>query len=190
MKIFYLIFFLLLGLGACSHLDTRSPGTVDLSGAWEIDARRSDPSPLIAGNRQSELDAEEDRAAARYGEPQPMHTEGPMPLLPMVSATQMTIAQDAASMGIDYPGSQYRDLKWGTQKRGLFRVDAGWDMQRLVIETRSEPLMIREIYTLSDAGDTLTLMIDLDGKRVEKLRIKRVFVRKSVATTDGQPPPR
>jgi hypothetical protein len=187
MKIFCLIV-LLLGLCACSHLDTQSPGSVDLSGTWEIDARRSDPTPLVAGSRQSELDAEADRAAARYGEPQPIQFDGPIPLLPMVSATQMTIAQDAVSMGIDYPGSPYRDLKWGTQKRGLFRVDAGWDMQKLIIETRSEPLVIREIYTLSDAGNTLTLMIDLNGKRIEKLHIRRVFVRKSVAATDGRSP--
>jgi len=177
---------LLLGLSACSHLDTRSPGTVDLSGTWEIDARRSDPAPLIGGSRRSEIDAAEDRAEARHSDPPPMGSDGPMPLLPMVSATQMTIAQDAASMGIEYPGSPYRDLKWGTQKRGLFRVDAGWDMQKLIIETRSEPLAIREIYTLNDAGDTLTLMIDLNGKHTGKLHVTRVCNRKAVVTTDGQ----
>ena len=187
MKFFYRITFLL-GLCACSHLDTQSPGTADLSGTWELDARRSDPSPLVAGSSQSELDAREDRAAARYGEPQPMHFDGPMPLLPMVSATQMTIAQDAASMGIDYPDSPYRDLKWGTQKHGLFRVDAGWDMQKLIIETRSEPLKIREIYALGDAGNTLTLTIDLIGKHIEKLHITRVFIRKPVTMTEVQSP--
>ena len=56
-----------------------------------------------------------------------------MPLLPMVTTAQMTIAQDAASMGIEYPGSPYRDLKWGTQKRGLFTIEAGWDEKRQLI---------------------------------------------------------
>jgi len=189
MKCIHLIT-LLLALCACSHLDTRSPGTVDLSGTWQIDAHRSDPAPRISGSRRSEIDAEQDRADAHHIDPSLMGSDGPMPLLPMVSATRMTIAQDAASMGIEYPGSPYRDLKWGAQKRGLFRIDAGWDMQKLIIETRSEPLMIREVYTLNDAGNTLTLMIDLNGKHIEKLHIKRVFIRKAVATSESQSPPR
>lgn len=177
---------LLLGLCACSHLDTRSPGTVDLSGTWDIDAHRSDPAPLIGGSRRAEIDAEEDRAEARHSDPAPMGADGPMPLLPMVSAIEMTIAQDPVSMGIDYPGSPYRDLKWGTQKRGLFRVDAGWDAHRLIVETRSEPLIVREIYTLDETHNTLTLVIDLNGKHTQKLHITRVFTRRVVATADGQ----
>lgn len=106
-----------------------------------------------------------------------------MPLLPMVTATQMTIAQDAASMGIEYPGSPYRDLKWGTQKRGLFTIEAGWNEKRqLIVVTKSDPLNVREIYALSDAA-TLVLQIDLQGKHGDVRRMTRVFVRQ------GDPPP-
>ncbi len=104
-----------------------------------------------------------------------------MPLLPMVTTTQMTIAQDAASMGIEYPGSPYRDLKWGTQKRGLFTIEAGWDdKQQLIVVTKSDPLNVREIYTLTDA-DTLVLQIDLQGKHVDSRHLTRVFVRQREA---------
>ena len=169
-------FTLSLVLAACgAHLDTRSPATVDLSGTWEIDAARSDAPP-----RAGRPDAPPigDDGPHEGDDSERSHFGGPMPLLPMVSATQMTIAQDAASMGIEYPGSPYRDLKWGTQKRGLFTIEAGWDAGRLIVVTRSDPLNVRETYALSDAGDTLVLQIDLQGKHINTHHMTRVFVRK------------
>jgi hypothetical protein len=137
---------------------------------------------------------DEDRDGSQYygGGQTPMRFDGPLPLLPMVSATEMTIGQDGRSMGIEYPGQPYRDIKWGEQKRGLFKINSGWEEQRLIIETKSEPLAVRETYTLNEAGNTLTLQIDLVGKRIGERHITRVFTRKVVvqteeATPSGQP---
>ena len=165
---------LLFALAACSHLETRSPGQVDLSGTWELDARRSDSPPPLGRRSRSEVD-EGNGVSSGNGPP---HFSGPMPLLPMLSATSMTIAQDPTSMGVDYPNEPYRDVKWGKQKRGLYVVEAGWDdKQRLIIETTSKPLDIREIYSIDASGNTLTLQIDLNGERMEGRHVTRVFTR-------------
>ncbi|HTK98707.1 MAG TPA: hypothetical protein VL379_11815 [Pseudomonadales bacterium] len=172
---------LLLAACACSHLTTVAPATVDLSGTWVLDARRSD-SPPPMGHRRSEAEENEDRSTSYGGQPPP-HFGGPMPLLPMLTATQMTIGQDPQSMGIEYPNQPYRDVKWGEQKRGLFTIDAGWDNQRrLIIVTKSEPMTVHEMYSLNDVGNTLTLEIDLSSKRMGDRHITRIFNRKPVAT--------
>ncbi len=160
-----------LALAACTHLETRSPAGVDLSGTWVLDARHSDSPPPLKRRTGAEFDASYPGGGTpRFG--------GPMPLLPMVSANEMTIAQDPVSMGIAYPNRPYRDVKWGTQKRDLYTIDAGWDAQNLVIETKSKPLNVREVYSLNAPGDTLTLRIELDGRRMRDRQITRVFHRK------------
>ena len=172
---------LLFALAACGHLEMRSPIGIDLSGTWQLDERHSDSPPPLGRRSQSEVD---DSNAGGPSQGGPPRFSGPMPLLPMVSATEMTIAQDPQSMGIDYPNQPYRDVKWGTQKRGLFTIDAGWDQQSLVIETKSQPLTVREVYSLSASGDVLTLQIDLNGKRMNDRHLKRVFTRKAGAPSD------
>jgi len=167
---------LLFGLAACSQLDTHSPANVDLSGTWQIDEHRSDSAPPLGRRSSAEID--EQGGYPPGGTPR---FDGPMPLLPMLSAREMTIAQDALSMGVDYPGEPYRDVKWGSQKRGLFTVNAGWEEQRLIVETKSDPLRIRETYSLSESGDTLTLHIDLNGKRMNDRHLTRVFTRVPVS---------
>ena len=47
---------LLFALAACSHLETRTPASVDLSGTWELDARRSDLPPPLGRRSRSEVD--------------------------------------------------------------------------------------------------------------------------------------
>jgi hypothetical protein len=164
---------LLFALAACSHLETRSPVGVDLSGTWVLDERRSDSPPPLGRRSRSEVDD----SSSGDGPPR---FSGPMPLLPMVTATSMTIAQDPTSMGVDYPNQPYRDVKWGTQKRGLYVVDAGWDdKQRLIILTTSKPLDVHETYSIDPSGNTLTLQIDLNGQRMEGRHVTRVFNRSS-----------
>ncbi len=179
-------FTLSLTLAACSHLGTRSPTASDLSGTWQLDVARSDPPfrPSRADDRHREGDAHGRGSESRDSGSGGPHFGGPMPLLPMLTATQMTIDQDAASMGIAYPGSPYRDLKWGTEKRGLFTIEAGWDEHaQLIVVTKSDPLNVREIYALRDAGQTLVLQIDLQGKQINTHHMTRVFVRQA----DPQP---
>jgi hypothetical protein len=169
---------LLLALSACSDLGRVAPPGADLSGTWVLDARRSD-SPPPMGHRASEADAIDDRSASYGGGREPPRFGGPAPLLPMLTATEMTIGQDPQSMGIAYPNQPYRDIKWGEQERGLFKIDAGWDADRLIIVTKSQPMTVREVYSLSDAGNTLTLDIDLSGKHIRDRHVTRVFTRRS-----------
>ena len=153
---------------ACSHLETVSPPGVDLSGTWQLDPRRSDsPPPPPRPHDNDDM---------HEGGGEPPRFSGPAPLMPMVSATRMTIAQDRDSMGVDYPNQPYRDVKWGTQKRELYVVDAGWDHDMLIIETKSQPMTIRETYSLSPDRSTLTLVIDLSSKRGDR-HLTRVFTR-------------
>src|SRR4051794_26730343 len=107
-------------LTGCTHLDPHSPASVDLSGTWQLDPRASDSAPLLVEHAH----ADDDERPHANGEPP--RFAGPSPLLPMVTAEQMTISQDAESMGIAYPNQPYRDVKWGRQKRSLYTVDAGW----------------------------------------------------------------
>jgi hypothetical protein len=179
-----LVALLLLAASACSHLATVAPNDADLSGTWVLDARRSD-SPPPMGHRRSEVDEGEGRPSAGGGQ-SPARYGGPTPLLTMVTATQMTIDQDSQSMGIAYPNEPYRDIKWGEQKRGLFTIEAGWEAQQLIILTKSQPMTVREAYSLSDAGNTLTIVIDLSSKRMGDRHLTRVFTRKPAATESAR----
>jgi len=153
---------------ACHHLETVSPAGVDLSGTWQLDPKHSDAPPPPPRPHES--------ADARMGGEGGPHFGGPAPLLPMVSATRMTIAQDRDSMGIAYPNQPYRDVKWGEQKRNLYVVDAGWRDDRLIVQTKSQPMTVSETYSLSGDGNTLTLLIELSAKRGDQ-RLTRVFTR-------------
>ena len=158
-------------LVGCSHLDTRATG-VDFSGKWRLDAGASDAALPLPRSR---ADQEEERPNVS-GAPPPRFV-GPSPLLPMLTATEMTISEDATGMGIAYPDQPYRDIKWGEQKRTLYVVNAGWDHDRLVIETTSKPMTVREVYALSDAGNTLTLVVELHSHQGGSRHVTRVFRR-------------
>jgi hypothetical protein len=184
--------FLLLILTGCTQLEVVSPSGVDLSGTWELDRQHSDMRTLAERPPPPETD---DRDVSGYREPpaspggltpelSPREMDrGPMPRLPMLTATQMTISQDDTSMGIDYPGQPYRDLKWGRQEHGLFIVEAGWEEGLLIVQTSSSPLHVRETYMLSDDGTTLTLQIELSGRAMDAAHLIRVFTRKPSTPT-------
>ncbi len=178
-----LVALLLLAASACSNLATTAPEETDLSGKWVLDAHRSDSPPPM--RHRPEADDDSGRPSAGSGQ-SPARFGGPTPLLTMVTATEMTIDQDAQSMGVAYPNEPYRDIKWGEQKRGLFVIDAGWEAQQLIIVTKSQPMTVREAYSLSDAGNTLTLVIDLSTKRMGDRHLTRVFTRKPAATESAR----
>jgi hypothetical protein len=171
-----LISFLLL-LAGCGSLAVRSPPGIDLTGTWQLDPARSDSGGLH--EHPHDLDADEGETQGSNGNYARSHT--PRPRLPMLTATEMTIAQDPTSMGIGYPNQPYRDLKWGKQKHNLYVVESGWDKDRLIVETSSTPLHIKETYSLSSDGKTLTLSVDLKGKGFDSAHIVRVFTRRTTA---------
>jgi len=85
-------------------------------------------------------------------------------------------------MGIDYPNQPYRDVKWGRQQRGPFVVEAGWDDDnRLIVRTSSRAMRVKEVYSLSSDGDTLTLDIELSGRAVPTTQVVRTFARQNAA---------
>jgi len=178
MKVFRSFMLMALAVSACSHVETRSPAGVDLSGTWELDPRHSDSPPPLGRRSRSQMEDADGTGTTPGGAP-PRYG-GPLPLLTMVTATEMVIAQDALSMGIEYPNQPYRDVKWGTQKRGLYTIDAGWEKEQLLVETKSKPMNIKETYSLNPSGNTLTLKIDLNGERMEDRHVTRVFTRKIV----------
>jgi hypothetical protein len=95
----------------------------------------------------------------------------------MLTASRMTIDQDATSMGIAYPKQPYRDVKWSQQKRELYTVDAGWDENhRLIITTGSRAMRVKEIYSLAPNSNTLTLDVELSGRQGTH-HIVRTFTR-------------
>ena len=111
-------------LAGCASPAVTSPLGVDLSGTWQLDVQHSQAGALPDDRTRSDADERQlpgsREAPASPGgltaEPDSDEpTRGPLPRLPMLSATQMTIAQDPTSMGIDYPGQPYRDLKWATR---------------------------------------------------------------------------
>jgi hypothetical protein len=180
---------LMLALAGCTGQALRSPAGVDLTGTWQLDPARSDTGALHEhhhdadmGERQMAGQAEQPSSPGGFTEPN-HESRGhvPPPRLPMLTATEMTIAQDATSMGIAYPNQPYRDLKWGKQKHDLYVVQAGWEKNQLVVETTSTPLHVKETYTLSDDGNTLTLRVDLGGRAFDNAHVVRVFTRRSAA---------
>jgi len=180
----------MLALVGCTGLALRSPEGVDLTGTWQLDPAHSDTGALREHHRRSDVDERQmpgqaEQPASPGGlTAEPNHgSRGhvPPPRLPMLTATEMTIAQDATSMGIAYPNQPYRDLKWGKQKHDLYAVQAGWDKDQLVVETSSAPLHVKETYTLSNDGRTLTLQVELNGKGFDSAHIVRVFTRRSAA---------
>jgi hypothetical protein len=186
-----LLMSLLLLLAGCGSLGARSPPSVDLTGTWQLDPARSDNGGLHEHRHRSDADERQmqgthEQPAVPGGDLTPegnygAHNHTPPPRLPMLTATEMTIAQDPTSMGIAYPNQPYRDLKWGKQKHNLYVVESGWDKDRLIVETSSSPLYIKETYSLSSDGNTLTLWVDIKGKGFDSAHIVRVFTRRTTA---------
>ena len=166
----FLFLLLQLLLAGCKDLVMQSPTDVDLTGTWVLDRAHSDAGAVH--EHPAPLDVDERPTSNPRG-------HSPLPRLPMLTAEEMTIDQDATSMGIAYPNQPYRDLKWGEQKHNLYRVQSGWDNGRLIVETKSTPMHIKETYTLSDDRNTLTLRVDVDGRAIDSAHFVRVFTRKS-----------
>jgi len=135
------------------------PAGFDMSGEWRLVPAESDLPPTILDLR------------ARGGM---LHLVAQD--FPILRARQMHVEQDRASMGISYDGSDYRDVSWGTRKRGLWEVEAGWLDGQLVIISRAEDADARETFQLAPDGLRLTLRVDISSSG-ERLSVTRTFVR-------------
>ena len=161
-----------IALSACTTLDTNVPESFDLSGHWVLDEFASDAPPDLDAIRRRE-----DRKVARGRQSNPSGSAAfVMQDFPVLSATELHIEQDAASMGIRYGEDVYRDVSWGMRERDFWTVRAGWLEDALVIRSTRGGTKGTEIFALEDRGSRLrvTVRVATEG---EDVRALRVFVR-------------
>jgi hypothetical protein len=160
----------------CSHLKQVTPDGFNMTGTWVTQQPAEAPPPQSVFDPNAPIETGPPGEHEGDGAETPIF-RGPIPRLPMLTTTRMTIDQDATSMGIAYPRQPYRDVKWGEQKRPLYTVDAGWDDDhRLIIKTSNKAMRVTEIYSLAADGKTLTLDVELSSRRGTR-HIVRTFTR-------------
>jgi len=135
------------------------PAGFDLSGDWQLVPDRSEVPP-------SQL-----QLRARGGM---LHLV--VQDFPVISARRMRIEQDRQSMGLAYDGGTWRDVSWGSRKRGLWEVQAGWQEGQLVILSKAEDADARETFSLDSGGRVLTVTVAVRSGG-ESLQLTRVFSR-------------
>ncbi len=104
--------------------------------------------------------------------------------LPALTATEMTVEQDDASVGIEYGNQPYRDIYWGKHESGNFEVEAGWQKEAMVVRSKNTRMKLTETYALSEDGKQLQLTVKFSGGPFGSKTLNRVFDRK-VAEKDA-----
>lgn len=144
----------LLALIACGcgsiPLDAAPPAGFDLNGHWVLDSKQKDVPPRRDGQFLGQD-------------------------FPLLVSEEMTIEQDARSMGIEYEGGGYRDVTWGERRRGVWEVRAGWHEGDLHIYSKAPDTSAVEVWHLSNDGEQLDIDIRVKGPRDQSFR--RVFRR-------------
>lgn len=150
-------------LSACTGitLDPTPPADFDLSGTWQL------------------LEAESDTAPSRRR----LRAQGGMLSFitqdfPVLRAHELRIEQSRDSMGVRYDGKDYRDVSWGSRRRGLWEVSAGWHEGSLVILSDAKDADARETLTLSP--DRQRLRVDVEVKSGgDDVAVTRIYRRAS-----------
>jgi hypothetical protein len=151
----------MLSLSACKSAppSTTMPAGFDLSGTWELVPGESDVLPSMLNLR------------ARGGMLHLIAQD-----FPVLRARQITIEQGHDSMGLTYDGADYRDVSWGTRKRGLWEVQAGWLEGRLVILSKAEDADARETFILAPDHNRLIVQAEIRSGG-ETLNVNRTYTR-------------
>ncbi len=145
-------------------LEPQPPAGFDLSGAWQLDADASETLPARRVLR------------ARGGLLGIVLAD-----FPVLRARELRIEQGRDSMGIYYDGRNYRDVSWGTRRRGLWEVRAGWHEGDLVILSDAKDAEARERFTLSPDGQRLRLEVEVSSGG-QDVALVRVFRRVQVSS--------
>jgi hypothetical protein len=155
------IFLLFCLMAACGGvpLQPNAPRDLDLSGSWRLIAGASGTPPSAQALR------------ARGGMIAFVTDD-----FPVLRAEELLIEQNPGSMGIYFDGRNYRDVSWGTRRRGLWEVDAGWHDGSLIILSKARDASARETLTLSPDGQRLRVDIEVKSGR-ETVAVNRVFGR-------------
>ena len=175
LAVYATVAFALNGCGvASSTLSPDVPGTLDLSGIWVIDETQSDGSiDRIDSQRQFERDSIDGRASETLGSLYYAEQD-----FPIVSSTRLEIEQDEHSIGILYGVGKYRDLIWGLQERGEWKLDVGWQGAELLIKSSISHTRGLETYRLS--ADSMTLSVHIQIRAGGERRVlQRTFLRES-----------
>ncbi len=149
-------------LGGCSSvtLEPRPPAGFDLTGRWVLLEDASETAPSR-------------RRLRAQGGMLSFVTQD----FPVLRASEMRIEQSRDSMGIRYDDSDYRDVSWGTRRRGLWEVRAGWHEGSLEILSDARDADARETMTLSADGRRLTVRIYVTSSG-DDVDVTRVFERR------------
>jgi hypothetical protein len=94
----------------------------------------------------------------------------------VLRAQELVIEQGPDSMGVSYDGEGYRDVSWGTRRRGLWEVRAGWNEGRLLILSKASDADAQETLSLSPDGQQLRIDVDIRSSG-DRLAVTRVFAR-------------
>lgn len=140
-------------------LESKPPAQFELSGSWQLVPEESGSPPP-------------ERTVRSRGGMLSFVTQD----FAVLRARKMQIEQNPGSMGIYYDGRDYRDVSWGTRRRGLWEVEAGWHEGRLIILSKASDADARETMTLSPDGQRLRVDVQVKS-RSENLAITRVFRR-------------
>jgi hypothetical protein len=148
------------------RLDAAPSRDVPLTGTWVVDSAASDdvgsamrPDAKFGDRRQRMSTAAEIQRIRRgSGLAYVAHD------FQVLDAKRMRIELDSDSMGIQhYPGI-YRDVTWGIRERGIWKVQAGWDNDVLVVASKTRGINVLERYQLQGRSRLLvSLDIEADG---------------------------
>ncbi|RPG23040.1 MAG: hypothetical protein CBC52_010720 [Gammaproteobacteria bacterium TMED92] len=169
----------LLTISACGGLKLQPTPTqpTNLSGTWQLDVAASDSAAGLKGKpprgmRQNLSVTDEIRRISRgSGLAFIAHD------FQVLKAKRLQIEQGADSMGVQHWPGVYRDVTWGERERGLWKVYAGWELNDLLIQSRSNDMRVLERYQLlSNDQLKIQITVNADGESIE---LQRVFKRAS-----------
>ncbi len=146
---------------------------IDFSGLWVLNVAISDPPPDLSNNKK----VEDQRIVSGRQEQKTDTTSFIMRDFPVLVSDRLQIDQGQESMGITYSDGSYRDIKWGTHRRQMWRVDAVWTASGLKIYSAREGVRGSELLMLDKNGELLRIevMVLTTG---DKFKLKRVYQKR------------
>ncbi len=151
----------------------------NLTGAWTLDASRSD-TPPSATRLVDQMDRELIRRTRDTNVYRQIGDGTIFAFIaqdfPVLLAERMQIEQSRESMGIHYEPGSYRDVSFGEKERGLWTVSAGWNSQgQFIIYSDSDDIRAVETHELVDPSTLrIRLAVRADGGDLD---LVRTFVR-------------
>ena len=92
----------------------------------------------------------------------------------VLEANRIEIELGDDSMGVQHLPGVYRDVSWGLKDRGIWRVQAGWEEDALVIASKTSGIDVLERYQLVNENRLVVrLDIKADGNKRSILRAFR-----------------